>query len=146
MMLKTVAETFLKIFSVFIMFIISFTICYHVIFCNLSFAEKFTAQNKESAKSKNFDDPNSLRHWWNCFLNITIMLAGEHNHDVSKLNDNQFWFATVFLFFFVLCAIVLYNFINGLAINDIQVCVSFFWNLTFDFPKLSETTRGIRFL
>jgi hypothetical protein len=47
------------------------------------------------------------------------MLGGEFEMD--GLDFHKFWFSSAFVFSFVLSAFMLYNFINGLAIDDVKV-------------------------
>ncbi len=118
-MLKTVAQTFLKTFHILTLFIISFTFGFHVIFYEknlLIHGLNNTGYNRDDNNDFGFYD---FDNWWMSILKVTVMLGGEF--EATSMDYKKFWFTSVFVFAFVLSAFMMYNFINGLAINDIQV-------------------------
>jgi hypothetical protein len=97
-----------------------------VIFYEKNFLDKSelneTISNRDDDSDLGFHD---FDRFWMSFLKVTVMLGGEF--EATNLNYRKFWFATAFVFAFVLSAFMLYNFINGLAIDDIQVILRFVW-------------------
>jgi hypothetical protein len=74
--------------------------------------EKFYSKYKEA-------DFNKFEHPLTSFLKVSVMISGEY--EASQISYKRFWFGSVFLFVFIMNAFMLNNFMNGLAINDVQV-------------------------
>lgn len=102
-MLQKVIKTFLKTSILIILYILAFGICFRVVF--------YRPDNE-------MNDYESFNNWSTTFLRLTVMMAGEY--DASSLNFNSELMSKLFVFGFVLSAILFYNFINALAIADVQ--------------------------
>lgn len=127
-MLKTVMITFIKISFLVVIYIMAFGFCFHVIFYSpmadteesseinetLNTESENTVENSDPKKDKRFGTFESL---WIGFIKTIIMLTGEY--EASDLNFWG-WSGYALLLCFVLTSILIYNFINGLAIADVQ--------------------------
>lgn len=114
--LKKVAITFLKTILVFSLFIVTFSLCFYLIFHEPIVSADGSIDNSQRT-SINFN---------NIAINIvrtSIMITGEY--DANELKYEDWWFSTVFIFIFVLASFVLINIINALTIADVQVGSTF---------------------
>lgn len=80
-------------------------------------SETSNSTNDERKNNSSGSGLNDFGDWSTTFLKLTIMLGGEYDaSDLAIKNDT----IKLLVLIFVLTAILLYNFINGLAIADVQ--------------------------
>lgn len=131
-MLLTVTRTFFKMASIFSFFVIAFTICFvsSYEYNNSTLNRTFSATDDNSnlphhGNSSATDDKSE--HPFNSpgfhtLIKTTLMFAGEY--EASELDYKESQFLTALIGLFVLTAIILYNFVNALAISDVQVSIN----------------------
>ena len=146
-MLKTVSETFMKFFRIFLIIILAFTFTFYSFFRPLFRQENYFAEKEYDTEFSPFqkhvanytgitytatsEDCNSTEYKnfnkiVDSFLKTTLMLAGQNNLEPNMFQS--FWEKLIF-FIFLITALVLLNLINGLAISDIQAGLIFLINL-----------------
>lgn len=114
LMLKQIVFTYGKIFTIFILFIFAFTFSFHVIFYNAIISKDNSYDANHTNKSKM--EPNNFSHLWSSFVKTHIMLIGDYDATTGLTVLNGWWWI-----FFVLSSIIFFNFLNGLAVFDVQV-------------------------
>jgi hypothetical protein len=102
-MIRKVAVTFLKVFFIILMYLMAFGFCFHLIL------------KPDKSDFNSFDTiPTSV-------VKIVTMFSGEFEAKELKMKSDF----SYFLFFaFILSIIVLFNFVNALAISDVQLCAA----------------------
>jgi hypothetical protein len=117
LMLKMIVFTYGKIFTIFILFIFAFTFSFHVVFYNAIVSKDTTPFDGHANKSSvNREPHNQFSHLWSSFVKTHIMLIGDYDANTGLTLLNGWWWI-----FFVLCSIIFFNFLNGLAVFDVQV-------------------------
>lgn len=121
-MLKTVSETFMKFFWIFLVVILAFTFSFYSMFRpTLPSPEVLRGLNETAEMNFTMDHCDRDKNFEgiiDSFLKTTLMLSGNNGMEPHSLNS--FWEKLIF-FIFMITALVLLNLINGLAISDIQV-------------------------
>ena len=100
MIIKNVASSFPKFFVFFGLMLVPFSFCFCIIFQNNTKGEFF----------ENFQS------FWTSLFKLSLMLAGEYNIELVKLNVYEM----IFVSFFVLTTFWLYALIIGFSVNDIK--------------------------
>jgi hypothetical protein len=131
-MLRTVLKTFLSTAFVYLLFVISFAMCFHVVFDDIKGDDDDTHASFEQINSTSIEIEKKISSYlesWTAIVRTFVRMSGEF--EASSLKHQYFWLSPTFLLCFVFTSIIFYNFINGLAIDDIQVSVVLLLSMTF---------------
>ncbi|XP_073844644.1 transient receptor potential cation channel family member painless [Musca autumnalis] len=101
LMLEAVCKSFLKSFTLYSIFVITFSLCFYILF----------------GKSDD-DDFNKFSNPLTAMTKTIVMLTGEF--DAGDLQFDSTYSYLLFLLFVFLMTIVLFNLLNGLAVSDTQ--------------------------
>lgn len=112
LMLREVTMTFIKSFTLYSIFVITFSLCFYVL---LSDEKKAGADDGEEEEG----DLNKFRTPFTAIIKTIVMMTGEF--DAGDLKFNSYYGYLVFLLFVFFMSIVLLNLLNGLAVSDTQV-------------------------
>lgn len=169
-MLAKACRSFLKFFLTFSLIFLAFTLAFCVIFKNqtLRSIHKGHASHANHASDKklsrvttnpNTDDDDSdeeyddddkdvfknFQRYDTAFLKIVLMLSGEYTVEPFRLEDI---FQIIVFFVFLLSTFIIFNFITGLTVNDVQELMGEFRYSTIEqkavkFLKTSSVYRKI---
>ncbi|XP_055920894.1 transient receptor potential cation channel protein painless [Eupeodes corollae] len=102
LMLKAVLKSFMKSFALYSIFVITFSLCFYILF----------------GKQSEDGDFNAFSNPLTTLIKIIVMLTGEFDAgDIEFHTEFSYFF---FLLFVIFMSIVLYNLLNGLAVSDTQ--------------------------
>lgn len=113
LMLREVSQSFIKSFALYSIFVITFSLCFYVLFGH--------GEAPAGASATEEDEGGELNKFVNPFTAIIktiVMLTGEFDAGDIKFQSVASYF--VFLLFVFFMAIVLFNLLNGLAVSDTQ--------------------------
>lgn len=102
LMLKAVLKSFMKSFALYSIFVITFSLCFYVLF----------GKKNEEGDFNKFTNPLTT------LTKIIVMLTGEF--DAGDIEFDSTYSYMLFLLFVIFMSIVLFNLLNGLAVNDTQ--------------------------
>ncbi|XP_055859394.1 transient receptor potential cation channel protein painless [Episyrphus balteatus] len=102
LMLKAVLKSFMKSFALYSIFVITFSICFYILF----------GKKTEEGDFNKFSNPLTT------LIKIIVMLTGEF--DAGDIEFDSMYSYFLFLLFVIFMSIVLFNLLNGLAVNDTQ--------------------------
>ncbi|XP_075166242.1 transient receptor potential cation channel family member painless [Haematobia irritans] len=108
LMLEAVCKSFLKSFTLYSIFVITFTLCFYILFGK-------TPQQDGEAEDGEF---NKFSSPLSSLIKTIVMLTGEF--DAGDLQFESTYSYLLFLLFVFLMTIVLFNLLNGLAVSDTQ--------------------------
>lgn len=124
-MFKTVSLSFLKSFALYAIIIIAFSLSF---FTLLHKRDEPSMDDNGNVKIEEDDDINRFGNVQSAVIKTLVMLTGEF--DAASINfDKNIWNYMCFITFLFLISTVLFNLLNGLAVNDIQVSLFFFMHL-----------------
>ncbi|XP_044317099.1 transient receptor potential cation channel protein painless-like isoform X2 [Drosophila rhopaloa] len=103
-MLREVLSSFLKFFALYSIFVLTFSLCFHIL---------FSKPIEEGGAFNTFTKPIEA------LIKTIVMLTGEF--DAGDIKFTSFYTYLIFLLFVFFMAIVLFNLLNGLAVSDTQV-------------------------
>ncbi|XP_055634566.1 transient receptor potential cation channel protein painless-like [Toxorhynchites rutilus septentrionalis] len=117
-MLKTVSKNFLKSLVLYSIILISFAFCFYTLFNvnNVIIKDKTTSTPKEN-KEEEEDKFNAFADIGNALLKTVVMLTGEFEAANIKFQTNSISYL-IFVLYLFFVAIVIFNLMNGLAVND----------------------------
>lgn len=115
LMLKAVCSSFIKSFTLYSIFVITFTLCFYILFGKPQLDEDGNPVKPEDEDFNKFSNPLAA------LIKTIVMLTGEF--DAGDLQFDTLYSYLLFLLFVFLMTIVLFNLLNGLAVSDTQVCV-----------------------
>lgn len=157
-MLAKACSSFLKFFLTFSLIFLAFTLAFCVIFKNQTLRSSHRVHsnvdnsNLSQIKSNNDrdddDDKDVFRNFQRydtAFLKIVLMLSGEYTVEPFRLDDI---FQMIVFFVFLLSTFIIFNFITGLTVNDVQALMGEFRYSTieqkaFKFVKASSVYSKI---
>jgi hypothetical protein len=96
--------------------------CFHVVFDDIGGDDDDTQTSFEQINSTSIEIEKKISSYlesWTAIVRTFVRMAGEF--EASSLKHQYVWLSPTFLLCFVFTSIIFYNFINGLAIDDIQV-------------------------
>lgn len=128
-MIKEVSKSFLKSFCLFAIILTSFSFCFYILLSNNDATNSghgdcmSNATNGCKVYHKNDKIRSDLSKFNSPFSSIVktiVMMTGEFEAASINFDTHQFSYI-VFLFFVLFVSTILFNLLNGLAVNDIQV-------------------------
>lgn len=117
LMLREVTMTFLKSFTLYSIFVITFSLCFYVLLSEDGKSDKPADDGKDAEEEEG--ELNKFRTPFTAIIKTIVMMTGEF--DAGDLKFNSYYGYLVFLIFIFFMSIVLLNLLNGLAVNDTQV-------------------------
>lgn len=134
-MLKAVLKSFIRGFSLYIIILLAFALCFFALLNDSSgptTSELSTNQNTTKDTGVNAD-LNSFSSVTLSLIKVFVMLTGELDAKAINFNLHPFSYL-LFLAFLFLVSTVLLNLLNGLAVSDIQVpySIRFLFHLLLD--------------
>lgn len=121
-MLKTVVVSFIKGFALYVIILIAFALCFFALLkkssTNNLTADQNGTEDEENGGISSFDSVELS------LLKVFVMLTGEFDTGSINFDANPFSYFIFVLFLFA-GPMALLNLLNGLAISDIQVLLSF---------------------
>lgn len=122
-MLDAVFRSFLKSFLLYSIFVITFTLCFYIMFGKpeINAAKEDDVATPSAAKDDDEDDGefSQFKSPLGALAKTIVMLTGEF--DAGDLKFDTFCSYLLFLLFVFTMTIVLFNLLNGLAVSDTQV-------------------------
>jgi hypothetical protein len=123
-MLWTVTQTFFKMLGIFGLFTITFTICFCLSFKpNLNISSGNETASKQTIgtveNTTTMEQHPFVTTGLHSFVKTILMFGGEY--EATELKYDNDYFTTALVGVFILMAIILYNFVNALAISDVQI-------------------------
>uniref|UniRef100_A0A1B0BSL0 Ion transport domain-containing protein n=1 Tax=Glossina palpalis gambiensis TaxID=67801 RepID=A0A1B0BSL0_9MUSC len=113
LMLDAVCRSFLKSFALYSIFVITFSLCFYILFGKPEMNPKEpTASNEDNGEFNKFTNPLTA------LIKTIVMLTGEF--DAGDLEFDSLYNYLLFLLFVFFMTIVLLNLLNGLAVSDTQ--------------------------
>ncbi|XP_061393732.1 transient receptor potential cation channel protein painless-like, partial [Musca vetustissima] len=112
LMLRAVCKSFIKSFTLYSIFVITFSLCFYILFGK----PQVDADNKPVPPED--DDFNKFSNPLASMIKTIVMLTGEF--DAGDLQFDSVYSYLLFLLFVFLMTIVLFNLLNGLAVSDTQ--------------------------
>ncbi|XP_037946081.1 transient receptor potential cation channel protein painless-like [Teleopsis dalmanni] len=112
LMLRAVSKSFLKSFTLYSIFVITFSLCFYILFGKPELDENGLPKPEASDEFNKFSNP------FAAIIKTIVMLTGEF--DAGDINFDTLYSYLVFLLFVVFMSIVLFNLLNGLAVSDTQ--------------------------
>uniref|UniRef100_A0A1I8NX31 Ion transport domain-containing protein n=1 Tax=Stomoxys calcitrans TaxID=35570 RepID=A0A1I8NX31_STOCA len=112
LMLEAVCKSFLKSFTLYSIFVVTFTLCFYILFGKPQVDENGNAVSPEDDDFNKFSNPLAA------LIKTIVMLTGEF--DAGDLQFDTAYSYLLFLLFVFLMTIVLFNLLNGLAVSDTQ--------------------------
>lgn len=114
LMLDAVCRSFLKSFALYSIFVITFSLCFYILFGKPEMNPKDPAtSNDDNGEFNKFTNPLTA------LIKTIVMLTGEF--DAGDLEFDSLYNYLLFLLFVFFMTIVLLNLLNGLAVSDTQV-------------------------
>ncbi|XP_060654321.1 LOW QUALITY PROTEIN: transient receptor potential cation channel protein painless [Drosophila nasuta] len=110
LMLRAVSSTFLKSFGLYSIFVITFSLCFYILFGK--------PQEQEQKPGEEEGDFNSFSNPIEALIKTIVMLTGEFDAGDIKFDTLSTYLIFVLFVFFM--TIVLFNLLNGLAVSDTQ--------------------------
>ncbi|XP_037812201.1 transient receptor potential cation channel protein painless [Lucilia sericata] len=124
LMLDAVFRSFLKSFLLYSIFVITFTLCFYIMFGKPEINAVKEEATSSAAKDGNDDDDgddgefSQFKSPLGALAKTIVMLTGEF--DAGDLKFDTFCSYLLFLLFVFTMTIVLFNLLNGLAVSDTQ--------------------------
>lgn len=125
LMLKAVLKSFMKSFALYSIFVVTFCMSFYILFgknenehevkCK---CENENINENEDENKKQDGDFNKFSNPLTTLIKIIVMLTGEF--DAGDIEFKSAYSYFLFLFFVIFMSIVLFNLLNGLAVNDTQ--------------------------
>ncbi|XP_005178197.1 transient receptor potential cation channel protein painless [Musca domestica] len=112
LMLEAVCKSFLKSFTLYSIFVITFSLCFYILFGKPQVDEDGNPITPEDDDFNKFSNPLAA------MIKTIVMLTGEF--DAGDLQFDTLYSYLLFLLFVFLMTIVLFNLLNGLAVSDTQ--------------------------
>uniref|UniRef100_A0A1A9Z193 Ion transport domain-containing protein n=2 Tax=Glossina pallidipes TaxID=7398 RepID=A0A1A9Z193_GLOPL len=113
LMLDAVCRSFLKSFALYSIFVITFSLCFYILFGKPEVNPKDPATaNDDNGEFNKFTNPLTA------LIKTIVMLTGEF--DAGDLEFDSLYNYLLFLLFVFFMTIVLLNLLNGLAVSDTQ--------------------------
>ncbi|KAH8400976.1 hypothetical protein KR009_002281 [Drosophila setifemur] len=122
LMLREVSRSFVKIFGLYSIFVVTFSMCFYILFGKppLDDQTKPTASPSPSAEGEPEGDGdfNTFSKPIEALIKTIVMLTGEF--DAGDIKFTSIYTYLIFLLFVFFMTIVLFNLLNGLAVSDTQ--------------------------
>ncbi|XP_039481261.1 transient receptor potential cation channel protein painless [Drosophila santomea] len=122
LMLREVSNSFLKSFTLYSIFVLTFSLCFYILFGKTVEKDQLnstTPAPSQEAKEDDDGDFNTFTKPIEALIKTIVMLTGEF--DASSIKFTSIYTYLIFLLFVFFMTIVLFNLLNGLAVNDTQV-------------------------
>ncbi|XP_016946846.1 transient receptor potential cation channel protein painless [Drosophila biarmipes] len=107
LMLREVSGTFVKSFALYSIFVLTFTLCFYILF------------GKAEVEGADDGDFNTFTKPIEALIKTIVMMTGEF--DAGDIKFTSIYTYLIFLLFVIFMTIVLFNLLNGLAVSDTQV-------------------------
>ncbi|XP_004522641.1 transient receptor potential cation channel protein painless [Ceratitis capitata] len=114
LMLRAVSKSFIKSFALYSIFVITFSLCFYILFGKPSEG----AANGTDAAASDGGEFNKFANPFTAVIKTIVMLTGEF--DAGDIEFDTVYSYLIFLMFVVFMSIVLFNLLNGLAVSDTQ--------------------------
>ncbi|GJQ64924.1 pain [Trypoxylus dichotomus] len=114
-MLRTVAKNFFFFLLWYAMLIFAFALGFYVLYNKNS---NFNTNSDVEDETVQEDTQPFFSEVGLTIIKTIVMLAGEF--DASSINFDSFWNRVIFILFVFVISIILFNLLNGLAVNDTQ--------------------------
>ncbi|KAH8261593.1 hypothetical protein KR044_012108 [Drosophila immigrans] len=114
LMLRAVSSTFLKSFGLYSIFVVTFSLCFYILFGK---PQQQEPKNPDAAGEEE-GDFNSFSNPIEALIKTIVMLTGEFDAGDIKFDTVSSY--VIFLLFVFFMTIVLFNLLNGLAVSDTQ--------------------------
>ncbi|EDV57095.1 transient receptor potential cation channel protein painless [Drosophila erecta] len=120
LMLREVSNSFLKSFTLYSIFVLTFSLCFYILFGKSVEKDQLnSATPAPDLEEKENDDFNTFTKPIEALIKTIVMLTGEF--DAGSIKFTSIYTYLIFLLFVFFMTIVLFNLLNGLAVNDTQV-------------------------
>lgn len=116
LMLRAVLKSFIKSFALYSIFLITFSLCFYILFgksSEVNDTTNHTGAVNDGGEFNKFGNP------FTAVIKTIVMLTGEF--DAGDIEFDTVYSYLIFLMFVVFMSIVLFNLLNGLAVSDTQV-------------------------
>ncbi|XP_017470905.1 PREDICTED: transient receptor potential cation channel protein painless [Rhagoletis zephyria] len=117
LMLRAVSKSFIKSFALYSIFVITFSLCFYILFGKPSEGSEVDAANGTDAANYG-GEFNKFANPFTAVIKTIVMLTGEF--DAGDIEFDSLYSYLIFLMFVVFMSIVLFNLLNGLAVSDTQ--------------------------
>uniref|UniRef100_A0A034WER2 Transient receptor potential cation channel protein painless n=1 Tax=Bactrocera dorsalis TaxID=27457 RepID=A0A034WER2_BACDO len=115
LMLRAVLKSFIKSFALYSIFVITFSLCFYILFGKSSEVNDITNGTDAVSDGGEF---NKFANPFTAVIKTIVMLTGEF--DAGDIEFDTVYSYLIFLMFVVFMSIVLFNLLNGLAVSDTQ--------------------------
>lgn len=125
LMLKAVLKSFMKSFALYSIFVLTFCMSFYILFGknedDNTIEKKCKCENENENVDENIKTDGDFNKFSNplaTLIKIIVMLTGEF--DAGDIEFKSAYSYFLFLLFVIFMSIVLFNLLNGLAVNDTQ--------------------------